>query len=168
MFGHVPHVAPEAWFHILFPPLDADNLDDLERSIRRPIPRSYRDLLTATNGLHLFGGKITLSGRRRDYSRKPGVRLPFDLADPNVHERPPAADPSWFLFGFYREDGSRAYLDPTDGHVYRGTRDLAQPRLNQWISLDAYLEQEVDRMTSLFDERGRQLDKARPTTPEPE
>ena len=165
MFGHVPHIAPEAYFHIIFPPLDARELADLERSLHCSIPESYRNLLVVTNGLHLFGGKLTLDGLRTDYSRKPGIRLPFDLSDPNVHERPRAADPTWFLFGFYSEDGSQAYMDPADGRVYRGNRNLTQPRLNHWESLDDYLEQEIRRMASLFDDRGRLREKSKPTTP---
>ena len=166
MFGHVPFVAPQAWFHILFPPLDEAALGQLERSLMRPIPGPYRDLLRVTNGLHLFGGELALYGRRTDYSRKPEIRLPFDLTDPNVHERPRAADPSWFIFSFYQEDGSPAYMDPKDNRVYRGSRDLTRPRLNQWSSLDDYLEQEIGRMAPLFDERGRLRDDSIPTTPD--
>jgi hypothetical protein len=165
MFGHIPHVAPEAWFHILFPALDEAELRDLDTALRRSVPGSYREFLKVFNGLHLFGGKLALNGLRLDYSRKPGIRLPFDLADANVHERPRAAHPSWFIFAFYREDGSRAYMDPADGRVYRGTRDLAEARLNEWESLDRFLESEVTRMAPLFDERGHQLDKSQSTTP---
>lgn len=165
MFGHIPHVAPEAYFHIVFPPLDDGGLSDLERALGRPLPASYRSLLKVTNGLHLYGGDLALYGLRKDYSRKPGIRLPFDLSGPNVLERPRAADPSWFIFAFYKEDGSKAYIDPRNSHVYRGSRDMTQPRLNEWASLDDFLEAEVQRMATHFDDRGRQRDESRPTTP---
>ena len=168
MYGHVPHVAPEAWFHIRFPPLDAAALAELEKRLRRPIPESYRELLQLTNGLHLFSGALTLDGLRRDYSRKSSIREPFDLGDPNVLERPRAADPSWFIFGFYKADGSSAYIDPVDGRVYRGSPDMTQPRLNQWASLDTFLADEVRRLGRHFDGQGRRLDPSRPTTPDPE
>jgi SMI1 / KNR4 family (SUKH-1) len=168
MYGHVPHVAPHAWLHTLFPALDADSLVEVERDLRRPVPSSYQELLRQTNGLYLFRGALSLYGRRRDYSRKVSIREPFDLADPNVHERPRAAHPSWFIFGFYNEDGSSAYIDPSDGHVYRANRDMTSPRLNQWASLDAFLGDEVRRLERHFDDRGRQLDPSRPTTPGPD
>lgn len=168
MFGHVPHVAPEAWFHIIFPALDQEAITVLENRLRRPIPIGYRQLLRVTNGLHLFSGQLALYGLRTDYSRKTSIRLPFDLGDPNVHERPRTADPSWFLFAFYKEDGSQGYIDPQDGRTYRGTRDMTQPRVNQWASLDDFLSGEVRRLQGLFDDRGHEIDSTRPTTPEPD
>jgi hypothetical protein len=167
MYGHVPHVAPEAWFHTLFPVLDEPALAELESALRRPIPVPYRELLRVSNGLHLFSGSLSLYGRRRDYSRKVSIRLPFDLGDPNVHERPRATDPSWFIFGFYNEDGSKAYMDPNDGCVYRASRDMTDARLNEWASLDVFLREEVKRLAGLFDDRGREFDPSRPTTPSP-
>jgi len=166
MFGHVPHVAPEAWFHILFPALDDESLVELDRALRRLVPDPYREILKVTNGLYLFSGALSLYGLRKDYSRKPSIRLPFDLSYPNILERPRAADPGWFMFGFYDEDGSKAYMDPSDGRVFRGSRDMTRPRLNQWASLDAFLTDEVRRLEGHFDERGRQIDPSRPTTPD--
>jgi len=168
MYGHVPHVAPEAWFHIVYPGLDDREIADIEGGLRRPIPLGYRQLLRVTNGLTLFSGALDLEGRRRDYSRRVSIRLPFDLADPNTHERPRAADPSWFIFGFYQSDGSRAWIDPRDGDVYRGNRDLTHPYLNQWPSLDDFLIAEVTRLSSHFDGFGRRLNPTRPTTPDSE
>jgi hypothetical protein len=168
MYGHVPHVAPEAWFHIVYPGLDDQEMADVECSLGRPIPAAYRQLLKVSNGLTLFSGALSLEGRRRDYSRKVSIRLPFDLADPNVHERPRAADQAWFIFGFYQSDGSRAWIDPLDGGVCRGNRNLTQPRLNQWPSLDDFLTTEVTRLSAHFDDSGRRLNPTRPTTPDAE
>jgi len=168
MYGHVPHVAPEAWFHIVYPGLDDHELAGVEGSLRREIPPAYRQLLKVSNGLTLFSGALSLDGRRRDYSRKVSIRLPFDLADPNVHERPRAADPAWFIFGFYKSDGSHAWLDPRDGGICRGNPDLTQPRLNMWPSLDDFLITEVTRLSAHFDDLGRRLNPTRPTTPDSE
>lgn len=168
MYGHVPHVAPEAWFHIVYPELNDQEIADVEGSLGRPIPPAYRQLLKVSNGLTLFSGALDLEGRRRDYARKVSIRLPFDLSGPNVHQRPRAADPAWFIFGFYTSDGSRAWLDPHDGRIFRGSRDLTQPRLNQWPSLDDFLIAEVTRLSAHFDELGRPLNPTRPTTPDSE
>ena len=168
LYGHVPHVAPEAWFHVVFPPLHDDDLASLEQRLRRSIPPEYGQLLKVTNGLQLFSHNLSLYDLRTDYSRKPGIWQPFDLGDPNLHERPKAAEASWFVFGFYYEDGSNAYVDPIDGRVYRGSRDMRQPRLNRWASLDAFLIAEVRRLQTHFDDRGHQLNPSRPTTPDTE
>ena len=165
-YGHVPHLGPHAWFHYIFLPLGAGSIDELDQKLRRRLPDTYRDLLLKTNGLYLFSGALTLYGLRRDYSRRLSIVEPFDLRDPNVHERPRAADPRWFIFAFYDADGSAGYIDPGDGRVYRANRNMTQPRLNRWPSLDAFLRDEVRRLTGHFDERGRQLDPLRPTTPD--
>lgn len=166
MYGYVPHVAPEAWFHIWYPPLREEDLRELEAKMRRPIPDDYRLFLKITNGLTLFSGALDLEGLRKDYSRRVEIRLPFDLITPNVSERPRAAEPSWFIFGFYQADGSRAYIDREGGHVYRSTRDMTTPRLNHWPSFDDFLASEVRRLSTHFDDRGRRLDPARSTAPE--
>jgi hypothetical protein len=158
MYGHVPHVAPMAWFHILFPPLDPAALTELEAVLGRSVPDTYRDLLARTNGLYLYSGALSLYGLRRDYSRNPAIREPFDLGDPNVRERPPAARPGWFIFAFYKADGSNAYWDPDDGRVYRGSRDMTHPRLNRWEGLDDFLQAEVRRLAGHFDGSGHRLD----------
>jgi len=167
MYGHVPHVAPEAWFHILYPQLQEKDLVELENRLRRPIPDPYRQFLKITNGLTLFSGALDLEGLRRDYSRRVAIREPFDLGDPNIRERPRAAEPRWFIFAFYQADGSRAYVDPDGGHVYRSNRDMTKPRLNHWPSFDEFLAREVRRLTTHFDRRGRRLDPSRSTAPEP-
>jgi hypothetical protein len=165
-YGYVPQLGPHAWFHYTFPPLGAESIDELDKRLRRHVPDPYRDLLMKTNGLHLFSGALSLYGLRRDYSRRLSIVEPFDLGDPNVLERPRAADPSWFIFAFYKADGSAGYIDPSDGRICRTNRNMTQPRLNQWPSLDAFLRDEVRRLTGHFDDRGRRLDPSRPTTPD--
>lgn len=166
MYGHVPHVAPQAWYHIIFPALDPEALEEIDKKLGRRVPDPYRDLLRRTNGLDLFSGALSLDGLRKDYSRKVSVVEPYDLEDPNLYERPRAADPSWFIFAFYKADASTVYMDPVDGRIYRANRDMTQPRLNDWPSLDAFLRDEVRRVERHFDDRGRRLDPSRPTTPD--
>jgi hypothetical protein len=166
LYGHVPDVAPQAWFHILFPPLDSSAIAELESILGRPVPAPYRAFLRRTNGLYLFSGALSLYGLRKDYSRNPAIREPFDLGDPNVRERPAAADPTWFIFGFYKSDGSNAYMDPRDLRVFRASRDMTQPALNEWDNLNSFLQQEVTRLRHHFDAQGRRLDPSRPTTPQ--
>jgi hypothetical protein len=150
----------------MYPPLQEKDLIELENTLRRPIPEAYRQFLKTTNGLTLFSGALDLEGLRRDYSRRVAIREPFDLGDPNLRERPRAAEPSWFIFGFYDADGSRAYFDPEGGHIYRSNRDMTRPRLNRWSNFDEFLAREVGRLAALFDDRGRPLEPSRPTAPE--
>ncbi len=45
------------------------------------------------------------------------------------------------------------------GRIYRSNRDMTQPRINQWPSLDAFLRDEVRRLGRHFDDRDRRLDE---------
>jgi len=165
LFGHIPHVAPRAWLHIQYPPLQNPDIAEIERAIRRPVPSAYAQLLRITNGLTLFGGSLSLFGRRTDYSRDPAVRQPFDLSIPNLKERPRAAKDHWFIFAFYDQDGSLAYLDGETPTVYRADRAMSNPTLNEWTNLGVFLSSETARLGALFDERGRPVVTGRPTTP---
>lgn len=166
LYGHVPYLGPLAYLHIVFPPLDGSGIAKLAKILNRPVPDPYQQLLLVTNGLYLFSGALSLYGLRTDYSRRLSIVEPFHLADPNVSERPKAAKPSWFIFGFYKSDGSSAYMDPMTGHVYRANRDMTEPHLNDWASLDTFLESEIKRLRTHFDDRGHRLDPSRSTAPE--
>jgi len=158
-------VGPDAWFHILYPSLNSSELAKLQQGLGRPIPFAYENLLRRTNGLTLFARHLSLFGRRTDYSRRVEIRQPFELSTLNVSERPLAAKASWFLFAFYYEDGSVAFIDDEQSRVFRANRSMSQVRLNQWSSLGTFLTSEVIRLSQHFDDRGRQIDPDRPTTP---
>lgn len=165
LFGHVPHVAREAWLHAVFPGLQTDQLKRLERKLRRPLPEEVEQFLRVANGLSLFSGALSLYGLRRDYTRNTeSAWQPFDLEVPNVDERPHDAEVTHFFVGGYRADGSRLFVDPTDGMVYRRQRENARI-LNRWRGMADLLESEVVRLGWHFDSSGRRIDKAVPTTP---
>src|SRR5215216_4661514 len=87
LFGHVPHVAPEAWLHELFAPLDDEELAVLEQSLKLPLPADYAAWLRRSNGGHFFSTALTFDGLRRTNSRDPELREPFALETPNLWER---------------------------------------------------------------------------------
>jgi hypothetical protein len=50
LHGHVPHVAPEAWFHVLHKGLDKKEIDGLQDSLGISIPDDFRNFLAYANG----------------------------------------------------------------------------------------------------------------------
>ena len=163
LFGHVPHVAPEAWLHELFAPLVDDELAKLELSLGRPLPDDYAEWLRLCNGGHFFSMALSFDGLRRTNSRDPEAREPFALETPNLYERPDDAPEDALFFGFYRADGSHLYLGG-DGKVYRCARDSAKP-LNDWDDFAAAVISELERLRDLFDQEGRPKDPDWPTSP---
>lgn len=168
LLGHVPHVGPDAWLHVLYACLSEADLEELEARTGRRLPEPYRRLLRETNGLSLFSGALYISGLRRSYERKgDGAWQPFAIEDANVLERPADAKPDYVFIGGYKADGSRLYMSPDRADVFRCERDSAVP-LNKWKSLPHFLLSEANRLATHFDESGRRLDVGTSTAPLPD
>lgn len=166
LVGHVPHVAPEAYLHIVFPPLSEADMTALEGELRRPLPVAYRTLLGVTNGLTLFSGSLSIYGRRTSYVRTGDeARQPFSVVTPNAYERPSNLPADAIIVGGYYEDGSRVYVSAS-GETVRCDRDDATP-LNRWPDLLTMVTEEAQRLMSYFDESGRVRDGGDGTAPLP-
>lgn len=165
LVGRVPHVAPEAHLHLVFPPLTAADIEIVEKGIGKPLPHPLAALLRKTNGLDLFSSSLSFYGLRHSYSRSGDYSWqPFDIIMPNVHERPADLDSSLVLFGGYDWDGSLLATSNEYPEVFRCDRHNGKP-LNEWPSLSTMILSEVDRLDALFDEKGRARDPDWPTTP---
>jgi hypothetical protein len=165
LIGRAPHIATEAWLHILFAPLHQAEVEELNKRVGRPVPRPLVELFLQTNGLSLFSDALAIFGLRRDLRRTAyAVWQPFDIRTPNVQERPSGALEKVVFFASYKSDGSLIYMDSDDDQIHRCSRDSAKP-LNTWKSLDEMLSSEVERLTLLFDSEGRKKDPRRSTAP---
>ncbi len=165
LIGHVPHVAPQAWLHIIFAPLDHMQIQQVERDIGRKLPMEFREFLQKSNGLSLFSGALSLYGWRSNFNRSEDQAWqPFSIRTPNVSERPSDAHDSLVFIGGYRADGSRLYIDPRDSLVHRCSRDSAKP-LTTWQDFDTMLASEVERLAAMFDQTGKKVDPRLSTAP---
>lgn len=161
LFGHVPHIAPLAWFHILYPALSEDELRQLEKEIQRPIPDAYAWWLWRTNGVTLFSGTLDFYGLVRVRSRRPENRQPFELwIEGEVQRRILKLSPAMFVFGGSgKGSGWRVYLDSTKGTVHRCNRSNPTP-VQSWSSIADLLITELPRIESMFDDHGRRKSEA--------
>jgi hypothetical protein len=156
LIGHVPHVAPMAYLHSIYPGLDESQIDELEALCQRPIPPPYRALLRITNGANLFSDKLRINGLRTSYARDADAsRLPYAMEAANTWERPKGSPQDAVFFGGYSFDGSRLSMLPEDDRVFYTPRRTYEPILRTWPSLDEMLESEVERLAALFDGQGR-------------
>jgi hypothetical protein len=171
LIGHVPHVAPIAYLHSIYPGLDESQIDELEALCQRPLPSAYRAFLRITNGAKLFSDDLSLDGLRTSYQRSVDAsRLPYALETANTWERPKGSPQDAVFFGGYSFDGSRLAMRGGDDRVFYTPRREYQPILRTWPSFPAMLESEVQRLAALFDERGRftvESAKALPVSPVP-
>src|SRR6266853_226310 len=69
VIGHVPHVAPKAFLHELYPPLSAEEMEEVEKLLGKSLPLDFGKFLAMANGCFLFSGSLSIYGRRTSYAR---------------------------------------------------------------------------------------------------
>lgn len=163
---HVPHIAPQAWLHILYAALDDNEIESLENELGQKIPSELKYFYEKYNGLNVFSDSLSIWGYRKSYERKgEGSIQPYSLVELNK-ERPTECPDSWLFFGSYSWDGSCVLFDTSkeDLKVYR-CEDGTTKILSEWPNFSYWLLEEIKRLTNLFDEKGVEIDDNVPTTP---
>lgn len=163
--GRAPHIAPLAVLNCIYPTINNDQVNYIETEIGRPLPESLKSFMTHfSNGLGVLCDALYLYGLRHNYVRSiEMVWQPFDIIGPNKFERPDNATPEMLIIGGYSWDGSKIYMTP-DGRVHYCARWDATS-LKSWDSLTLMLIEEIERLYTLFDANGVQINEEQPTTP---
>jgi hypothetical protein len=167
LYGHVPHVAPEAWLHQLYAPLSDEDILSLEEKMGETLPSDFRLFLHLANGVGLFSASLSIYGKRTSYSRSGDEAWqPFCIVTANTFDKPVYAQPGQLVVGSYRNDGSLVFLDVNNETAFR-TKSRSKKILNRWANFWTMLRDETCRLSELFDTQGRNL-SGRPTTPPPD
>lgn len=156
LIGHVPHVAPEAWLHALYPPLSEDGIAAVEESLSFPLPADYAAFLRIHNGLRVFSGDLWLGGRRTSYSRVGDAAWqPFDLV---LHheEFTKALNGEELVIGGEQRTGVVLRYVIESGEIHKCRRRAGKP-LGVWNSLEEMIASEASRLASCFDATGRRI-----------
>jgi hypothetical protein len=165
LIGHVPHIAPEAWFQLIFSPISENGLNRLEEDLGMQLPAVFRGFLQRCNGLRAFSGHLYVRGLRTSFARTgDAVWQPFSILTPNLDERPGNAKSSYLFIGGYEPNGLQLYIDTAGLRVYRCRERSAKP-LHEWSNFETMLESEIQRLKPLFDREGRLLNPGVATTP---
>ena len=155
---------PFWWLIHIFPKVQSNKLKEFSKT-KLCIPLVYLDFLEkVSNGLLLFLGTLSLHGIRENYSRALGVEQPFDILTPNIKERPKSAKETYFFFGSYNWDGSQLYIDTANNHVYLAKRYTLE-MIYEWSSFEEFINTEIPRICSLFDDNGEQINPDESTLP---
>ena len=76
----VPHIAPEAWLHIIYPKIEITSLSEIEKELSIPLPDDFKEFLLTTNGINIFSDSLRIYGKRNSYVRKGDDAIqPYDL-----------------------------------------------------------------------------------------
>jgi hypothetical protein len=90
-----PHVAPDAWLHVLFPPLANGKIEIIERGLEWDLPKDFKDFLLRANGLMLFSYHISVWGQRETMARTgEDAWQPHDLVAHNFTTERPVGSPN--------------------------------------------------------------------------
>lgn len=163
-----PHIAPQAWLHILYPSLKVEQIKEYEMRFPNQFPSEYSGFLEMTNGINIFSDSLSIWGLRNNYERIGDRAIqPYDILALNT-ERPKGCPSSWLFFGSYSWDGTRMMFDLGESfeinRVYRCARRSTQI-LQEWPNFWNWLTSEVERIGKLFDPNGVKYDKKAPTAP---
>lgn len=164
-----------AYRHILYGPLNDDQIAHLEVRIERKLPAPLRDLYRHSNGGVLFLGAFSWQGLREDYSREVGKWLPIGLEHGNTVDRPLEGPPGQeryadnsgqVRFGIYVEFAAEVMMRlDGDPKVYAVPRYKLGPVLYEWPDVEAFFVSEVDRMIPLYRARNGVIGAANPLPP---
>ncbi|WP_299042127.1 SMI1/KNR4 family protein [uncultured Tateyamaria sp.] len=156
--GHVPNVAPHAYLCRFYPGLSDAGLDDAEAESERYLPQPYRDILSSFNGARIMG--ISLHGATGGQTVRDaeGIGQPISIRYQNVFYTRPEFIPEGH-FGLGAMNGPRY----SQGHLYLTSvgevelinrdHDLVAMK---WPSLTEFLNQEIARQLSRYDDEGRE------------
>ena len=162
IIGHAPHIAPEAYLNMAFEPLSEEDIFHLEDRLHQNIPDPYKDFLRNVSNGATVCCELFLYGYRRIHNKDKGIIYvfePYDLEDINCSDWVKKTSPDMFFFGSYDWNGDRLYIDRESLKVVLcGIPDLTP--LYKWKTFDDFLQEEVNRLYTMFDENGVQLNES--------
>ena len=160
--GHVPHVAPLAYLCVCYSGLNEEGLQAAEEECGRYIPDPYREFLACMNGASILGvslfgtifGAVDRSGL--------GIGQPISLRYGNVVERPGYIPQGHLGIGGIngeRYSQGALYLASTgEVEFYNSHANMIGAK---WESFSNFLNEEMPRRLSLYDERGFKIKGAK-------
>ena len=159
LYGHVPHIAPFAWFHTTYKPLSFWKIRKLEKMMNKNIQDVYKQFLKMTNGIDIFSNTLSLYGymgiiNRSDFND----RNPYNLINPNTIERIDTAPDNWFFIGSYGPNADQLFIDTSTDKIYRCERWTTNI-ISSWPDFWTMLFSEAKRMSKLFTNDGHLINK---------
>ena len=144
LIGHTPAVAPKAFTHIVYAPIEAQDLQELKQRVGKEIPEELESFLKLANGMIVFHGHIRVFGyeplKRRLES---GIHnYPPSMSIPNTSVKIRGSNEGSFIVGWYKTDGSYVSIE-SEGNVLRfEPRDNGKV-IQSWPSYYAWLISEI-------------------------
>ncbi|NQY38077.1 MAG: SMI1/KNR4 family protein [Alteromonadaceae bacterium] len=148
LIGHTPKIAPKAFTHVLFQPLNEHDLEDFNNKLGRTAPEQLKSFLSFANGMMIFSGSIRVLGFvpvHRD-AEVTVHNYPSNIITPNVSARINGLDSDDVVIDWYKQDGSYAVAQET-GTVTRYDVLGNGKEIQSWSDIDTWLIFEVTRLS---------------------
>lgn len=149
------HVLIGSYLHIIFKPIEDNNLDLLLREIGVELPEDYTKFLKKYNGLVLYSGSLSIYGFGREVingllqvNRNPSYEYPFHLSDYNQNIK----SNNLLVIGSFNDMRLCYKVLDLKKSIY--LLDANDKVLNQWENIDEAMSILVNKLASLYDQNG--------------
>ena len=164
---HLPAVGPLAYLHVIYKPVDSTIvLAALERVVGTSL---LGDFYMLQNGAELFSGSIRIygcvaPGTRLDRSR-PFSLPPLDLVEINQQYLSSTERSRVIRIASYSVDRSIVCIERDSAEVVCFRGDGFETERRRWASMEAWLLEEIERLSWLFSPAGQLLVDEEATLP---
>lgn len=151
--GHLPCIAPQAYMHVIYPPLEEREIIELQNRIQPlNVHESLLDLFRCSNGMHIFfrkgfrvfGFAPVGSGSIEDH-----FKYPSDIFSINGSVRVKGSIPTEITIGWYLEDSSYVNLGG-NGSVLRFKPANPKQVIQYWPDIKTWLSTEIERLNKVW------------------
>lgn len=152
-----PHIALEAWLHVLYPPLGIEKIEQMENMLGSILPSDFKYFLQKANGLQMFSCCISIWGVRMTMARTGDEAWqPYDLVDHNyVTERPLDSPENVIYFASVDPGGFWCFFEFSKGNYRVGKTDRYNFHPDYyWPDFGSWLIEEVESVETFFNSNG--------------
>lgn len=156
LIGHVPHIAPKAYLHVIYAPTDSEEFAELDERLGRPAPNQLKQFFKFANGLRIFSGWVSVEGfvPYKKKAEKHPYNYPADIMFPNSVARIKGLSDGATIVGSYKIDSSKVLIEE-DGHVIRIDAQGDGGLIQEWPDFDTWLFSEIEYLSQFFDKDGK-------------
>lgn len=152
LFGRAPEIGPEAWYHLVFAPLNTSQIRGIEKALHQSLPGDFEFFLNRYNGISMFGNQINIWGKRSSWNRSGNnIWQPFDIVSHNrPGERPKGSPYTIVYFGSVSRGNRWVFFQPSNGTVGRTDRRDYLPEC-LWPDFESWMLDELAQFDSDWD-----------------
>lgn len=154
--GHMPEIAPKAYIHVIYPPIDEESILALSE-ILKPVslPTSLVDFFRYANGMNVFfkkGFRVFGYVPAENRVSEGFFDYPDDILHANGDIRIKGSKSTDITIGWYLADSSYVNLEES-GNVVRFKPANPKQVIQCWPDIKSWLSSEIERLNNEWQEK---------------